>query len=104
MVVTSTTGRLGWSPWPSRRTIRAERRNETITLIGIEFDYHDFDERGDTLYLHVGAPSEPARAIETPEGHIVEYDDHGAVIGLELLSVTSILDRDGQKPSSMPQR
>lgn len=74
-----------------------------IILIGIEFDYHDFDERGDTLYLHVGAPSEPARAIETPEGHVVEYDDHGAVIGLELLNVRSILERDGKLRLSWPE-
>jgi len=74
-----------------------------IILIGIEFDYHDFDARGDTLYLHVGAPSEPARAVETPEGHVVEYDDHGAVIGLELLNVTSILERDGKLRLSWPQ-
>jgi uncharacterized protein YuzE len=74
-----------------------------IILIGIEFDYHDFVERGDTLYLHVGAPSEPARAIETPEGHVGEYDDHGAVIGLELLNVTSILERDGKLRLSWPE-
>jgi uncharacterized protein YuzE len=74
-----------------------------IILIGIEFDHHDFDERGDTLYLHVGPPREPARAIETPEGHIVEYDHAGAVIGLELLNVTSILERDGKVRLSWPQ-
>jgi len=52
-----------------------------IIVIGIVFDYHDFDERGDTLYLHVGPPSEPVRAIETPEGHAVECDDRDACSG-----------------------
>ena len=74
-----------------------------IMLIGIEFDYHDFDERGNTLYLHVGAPIEPARALETPEGRVVEYDDHGALIGVELLNVTSILERDGKLRLSWPE-
>ena len=38
------------------------------------------------LYLHVGPPkAPPAKTLETPEGHIVEYDYHGAVIGLELM-------------------
>ena len=43
-----------------------------LAIAGIEFDHHDYDERGDTLYLHAGPPREPARAIETPEGHTVE--------------------------------
>jgi hypothetical protein len=55
-------------------------------VIGIVFDDHDFDERGDTLYLHVGPPSEPARAIETPEGQVTEYDDHDAVEQARLLT------------------
>jgi hypothetical protein len=28
----------------------------TLTIAGIEFDYHDYDERGDTLYLRAGPP------------------------------------------------
>lgn len=75
----------------------------TITLLGIEFDHHDFDECGDTLYLHVGPPREPARAIETPEGNIVEYDEQGAVIGLELLNVRLMLKRDGKLRLTWPQ-
>lgn len=74
-----------------------------IMVIGIVFDYHDFGERGDTLYLHVGPPSEPARAIETPEGPVIEYDDHDVVIGLELLNVASSLERDGKLLLSWPQ-
>jgi hypothetical protein len=75
---------------PARVTMK------TITLLGIEFDHHDFDGRGDTLYQHVGRPREPARAIETPEGDVVEYNDHRAVIGLELLNVQMILKREGK--------
>jgi hypothetical protein len=30
-----------------------------ITIAGIDFDYHDYDERGDVLYLHVGEPKKP---------------------------------------------
>ncbi len=31
----------------------------TITIAGIDFDYQDYDERGDVLYLHVGKPKDP---------------------------------------------
>jgi hypothetical protein len=41
----------------------------TITLAGIQFEHHDYDVRGDTLFLSVGLPDgrPPARAYETPE-------------------------------------
>lgn len=74
-----------------------------IALLGIDFDHHDYDERGDSLYLHVGPPREPARALETPEGHTVEYDEHGAVIGLELLNVRWTLEREGKITLTWPQ-
>lgn len=64
-----------------------------ITVVGIDFDYHDYDERGDVLFLHVGRPWQPpARAFETPEGHTVEYDEHGAVVGLELTGVRRAIE------------
>jgi uncharacterized protein YuzE len=74
-----------------------------IVLAGIEFDHHDYDERGDSLYLHVGAPREPARALETCEGHTVEYDETGTVIGMELLNVRWTLEREGKITLTWPQ-
>jgi uncharacterized protein YuzE len=74
-----------------------------LTIAGIEFNHHDYDERGDTLYLHVGPPREPARALETPEGHTVEYDEEGAVLGLELLNVRWTLEREGTVTLTWPQ-
>lgn len=75
----------------------------TLTIAGIEFDHHDYDERGDTLYLHVGPPREPARALETPEGHTVDYDEDGTVIGLELMNVRWTLDREGALSLTWPR-
>jgi uncharacterized protein YuzE len=67
-----------------------------ITIAGIDFDYHDYDERGDVLFLHVGEPQEPAaKAFETPEGHTVEYDENGAVVGLELMGVRRAIEDGG---------
>jgi antitoxin YefM len=74
-----------------------------ITIAGIDFNYHDYDERGDVLYLHVGPPeSPPAKALEMPEGHTVEYDEHGAIIGLELMGVRCGLERDGELQLTWP--
>jgi uncharacterized protein YuzE len=74
-----------------------------ITIAGIDFDYHDYDDRGDVLYLHVGAPEDPpAKTLETPEGHIVEYDEHGAIVGLELMGVRDMLERDADLQLTWP--
>ncbi len=74
-----------------------------ITIAGIDFDYHDYDERGDVLFLHLGPPDVlPAKALETPEGHTVEYDEHGAIVGLELMGVRGALERDGELKLTWP--
>jgi hypothetical protein len=41
-----------------------------VTITGIRFDFHDYDERGDTLFLSVRRPNladaEPAETYDTP--------------------------------------
>ena len=44
-------------------------RQMMITITGIDFGYHDYDERGDVMYLHVGEPTQPAgKALRPPRG------------------------------------
>jgi len=72
------------------------------TIAGIPFDEHEYDERGDVLYLSVGKPQEPLRTIATPEGHAVDYDESGAVIGMVLVNVKFFLERDGALTVTLP--
>jgi uncharacterized protein YuzE len=74
----------------------------TITIAGIPFDHHHYDERGDVLYLNVGQPRASARGLETPDGHAIHYDESGAVIGLTLLNVRQILEREGRLTLTLP--
>ncbi len=74
----------------------------TLTIAGISFDQHEYDERGDVLYLSVGQPREAFRTIATPEGHAVDYDKSGAVIGMVLVNVRFLLDRDGAITVTIP--
>jgi uncharacterized protein YuzE len=74
----------------------------TITIAGIPFDHHHYDERGDVLYLNVGKPRHAARGLETEDGHTIHYDENGAVIGLTLLNVRRTLDRDGALILTLP--
>jgi uncharacterized protein YuzE len=77
----------------------------SITIAGVTFEYHDYDRRGDTLFLAVDGPSKAlaATAYETPEGHVVEYDEAGATIAVELLNVRRALERDGEIKLTCPQ-
>lgn len=74
----------------------------TVTIAGTNFDQHEYDKRGDVLYLSVGSPREAARTIATPEGHAVDYDASGAVIGMVLVNVRLLLDRDGALTVTAP--
>lgn len=73
-----------------------------VTIAGTTFDQHEYDERGDVLYLSVGDPREPARTIATPEGHAIDYDESGSITGMVLTNVRFYLQRDGELTISVP--
>jgi uncharacterized protein YuzE len=73
-----------------------------VTVAGITFDRHRYDERGDVLYLNVGEPRPAAHGLETPEGHAVHYDEAWNVIGLTLLNVRWTLEREGELTLTWP--
>jgi uncharacterized protein YuzE len=74
----------------------------SITIDGIEFDQHEYDERGDVLYLSIGDPQVPAETDATPEGHAVDFDADGNVIGMVLVNVRWLMDRDGELRVTWP--
>jgi uncharacterized protein YuzE len=73
-----------------------------VTVAGIDFDHHEYDTRGDVLYLSVGMPREADRTIATPEGHAIDYDAAGAVVGMVLVNVQFFLKRDGEVTITVP--
>lgn len=75
----------------------------SVTIDGIRFDHHDYDERGDVLYLSVkGYEGPPATAYASPEGHNVEYDEAGRVIAMTLVNVRWLLERNGELTITWP--
>ena len=76
----------------------------SVAIAGIIFDQHEYDERGDVLYLSVGDPREAPRTSTTPEGHAIDYDESGVVIGMVLVTVRSLLERDGELTITWPAR
>jgi YD repeat-containing protein len=75
----------------------------SVTLAGIEFEHHHYDDRGDVLYLSVhNYVGPPAQAHATAEGHGIEYDDAGRVIAMTLVNVRWLLERDGELKVTWP--
>ncbi len=77
-----------------------------IIIAGTRFDYIDYDERGDTLFLSIAAPHSdiPEDGYETPEGHLVVFDDSGALVSIEFISPRRLLERDGELRLTFPSR
>ena len=77
----------------------------SVTIAGIDFAHHDYDDRGDVLYLSVDgydAGGLPPHADATPEGHGVEWDEQGRVIAMTLVNVRWLIERDGDLRITWP--
>lgn len=75
----------------------------SVTIAGTTFEHHHYDQRGDVLYLNVEHhEGPPARALSTPEGHNIEYDEAGHVVGMTLTNVAWLLDREGEVIVTLP--
>jgi uncharacterized protein YuzE len=74
----------------------------SVTVAGVSFDHHHYDDRGDVLYLSLGAPRAAAHTLATPEGHALDYDESGALVGMVLVNVRFLLDRDGAVTVTIP--
>lgn len=73
-----------------------------VTIAGTTFDQHEYDQRGDVLYLSAGRPRAAARTVSTPEGHAVDYDEAGVVTGMVLVNARFLLERDGAVTVTVP--
>ena len=52
-----------------------------IRIGQLTFDHASYDGAGDVLYLHVGEPQAAAESEETPEQHVVRFDQNGQSSG-----------------------
>lgn len=73
-----------------------------VSIGGWEFDHVSYDPDADVAYLSIG---EPRRAVgeETPEGHVVRYDEvTGEFCGLTLVGVQRMIDGEMPWGITMP--
>jgi hypothetical protein len=77
----------------------------SMTIAGIEFEHHHYDDRGDVLYLSVegyDAGGLPPHGDASPEGHGIEYDEGWRVIAMTLVNVKWLIERDGELRITWP--
>lgn len=67
------------------------------------FDHGAYDRDADVLYLSIGEPR-PAVGEETPEGHVLRYDEKGEVCGLTLIDAGRLFKTDGRIDVTVPHR
>jgi uncharacterized protein YuzE len=76
----------------------------TVKIAGIEFDQVAYDEQADVLYLALEGRGEVATTTATPEGHAVQLDGAGRIIGLTLVNARWLTERDRRLVITLPQR
>jgi len=76
----------------------------TVLIGSHEFDRVSYDARGDVLYLGRSGARPCAVTDATPEGHAVQLDADGAVIGLTVVNARWLVERDGKLVITIPRR
>ena len=77
----------------------------SITIAGIEFANHSYDDRGDVLYVDVEGYSFGGLAPHsdaTPEGHGIEWDEDRRVVAMTLVNFKWLIERDGELKITWP--
>lgn len=75
----------------------------SLTIAGIEFANHEYDDRGDVLYLDIaGYKGGAANYYASPEGHAIEFDEQGRAIAMTLVNVRWLTDRDRELRVTWP--
>jgi uncharacterized protein YuzE len=61
-----------------------------------------YDAGGDVLYLHTVAPDGAVGFDATPEGHALRFGADGELVGIAIVNVRWLLQRDGHIRITLP--
>ncbi len=67
------------------------------------FDNVSYDAEADVLYLHMGDPSTAVDFDESPEGHALRFDVEQNLVGVTIVGVKRLLERDGKVTITVPK-
>jgi uncharacterized protein YuzE len=74
----------------------------TVTLHSAKFDKIEYDREADVLYMSVQG-AEAVRWEESPEGHVLRFDEHDELIGITFVNAMFLFHRDGSLRVTLPQ-
>jgi uncharacterized protein YuzE len=75
----------------------------SVAFGDIIFDQVDYDSEVDVLYLSTGGVT-PVERDESPEGHILRFDENGVICGMTIIGVSRYLDAEENARVTFPRR
>jgi uncharacterized protein YuzE len=75
----------------------------SVAFGNVIFDLVDYDQDADVLYLSTGGVT-PCDREESPEGHILRFDENGVICGMTIIGVSHYLDAEDNAKVSFPER
>jgi uncharacterized protein YuzE len=74
----------------------------TVTIDQLAFENAAYDDVADVLYLTASSGAGSAKTYGTPEGHAIRIDDNGAVVGMTIVNVRWLIERDRRLTITVP--
>jgi uncharacterized protein YuzE len=75
----------------------------SVAFGNVIFDLVDYDQDADVLYLSTGRVT-PCEREESPEGHILRFDENGVICGMTIIGVSRYLDAEDNAKVTFPER
>lgn len=75
----------------------------TVAFGDTILDKIDYDRDADVLYLSTSGVK-PVEREETPEGHVLRFDENGRVCGVTIIGLSRYEDDQGNVHVTFPQR
>lgn len=75
----------------------------SVAFGNVIFDLVDYDQDADVLYLSTGGVT-PCEREESPEGHILRFDENGVICGMTIIGVSRYLDAEDNAKVTFPER
>lgn len=73
-----------------------------VKIGGIEFDDVSYYREGDVLSLWSGKPRRPVSDDASPEGHYLQFGEHGELIALTIVNARWLLEHEGKIVVTLP--
>jgi uncharacterized protein YuzE len=78
------------------------KRVDPVSIGPYTFDHASYQPDVDTLYLSIGPLGRSQVSEQTPEGHVLDFDEQSDLVGIEVMRANWHLERDGKLIVTLP--